>query len=729
MKYEWGNRVGKERALRKMLVAFFFILHTSYFILSAHAQQQNNGTTAPDCGGPSLTSTPTNAGTNFLLCFEENTDPYFHSIYSSSGYLGMYIASTGDTATVTITCNRYPAMHKVFVLAANQAISYNITDDTLREPLGAIDTMRDLWIVSDEATDERVVQVQSTSPIVCYGMDYKRWSADAFCALPEEYSGTEYRVMSYGSSSGGVDGGAASGEFAVAAFQDNTVVTIQPTALTPNGTTGGVSESFTLQQGECIQVQADTIGRGNPNAYLDLTGSIVRSNHPVAVYGGHVKTEIPDFWVRPADKYVDRDMLLEAMPPTSAWGYSFVLEPVGLDSTHAFGPDGDLMRVLSLDSSNVMLNGRPWVTLTAGQFADTLITGPTLVASVGPRSGPLLVAEMEHSSYAYAGNGDPFMAIVPPMEQTYNNYTFFLPPDTNFRYQSVIIAADTNCQSAVSIDGNPISVSEFTPVPGSANRRAFSIAEHGLPPGVHTVTTSSISQQAFTILGYGVGFANAYGYAAGQLLVPKRSIRIEPPPEAIGNVHSNAIDFHNTAYQPAYVDSAIFVPDNPKEAAFGIHPLETVWSDIGRMDIGASAEIHLVPDVPLTWPVSGTVKIYSHLPSYFLIEPAEMHFTLYPIAAADVEQTSTLALAVTAAPNPFSSFTTLNFSTPKSADITIILYDELGRIARRVASSEFAAGPHSVRIDRLGLANGVYTCAIRSEKWNLNARIPIVAGE
>ncbi len=707
-----------ERASLLFLLFASCILFNDCVILStAHAQQTNDP--APDslceCGGAAITTTPTNAGTNFLLCFEENTDPYYHSIYSADGYLGVYLASTGNIATVTITCNRYPTLNKVIALQADQSVSLDLTGDSLD----------DLWIVSDESVDERVVQVHSTSPIVCYGLDYKRWSADAFCALPLEYAGTDYRVMSYGCSDGEVDGGAASGEFAVAAFENNTVVTITPTVMTSKGSSGGISEIFNLQQGECVQFQADTVGQGNSHQNLDLTGSTISSNHPVAVYGGHVMTEVPNNWIRLPYVPATRDMLLEALPPTSAWGKSFVLAPVALDSAGDMNPDGDLMRVLSLDTATVTVNGQPWARLNPGQFQDSLITSPTLVSS----DKPLLVAEFAHSSYTYTGPGDPFLAIVPPMEQTYNTYTFFLPSDTNFSYQGVIVAADVSSQNNILIDGSLIPASKFRLVPGSAQGRSFSICELGLPQGVHTISSSSPPSEGFTIVGYGAGFANAYGYAAGQLLVPMRAIRIEYPPAETQKVHSNVLTFDNTAYQPAYVDSVAFTPDDPKNSGFGIHSSENVAIDIGRVDIGGSGTIHLVPTLPLIAPVSGTVSIYSHLPSYFSIEPARMHFTLYPDNSADVEEAFMLAPLATAAPNPFASFTMLNFSLPESGEITITVYDELGRVIRRVASSDFSAGPHSIRIERQGLPNGVYTCAITSEKLNFNTRIPIVACE
>ena len=85
-----------------LLLYFFILTFTFYFnynflIPKATAQQSRNPIpdTECQCGGGALTPTPTNAGTNFLLCFEENTDPYYQSVYSADGYLGIDCASMG----------------------------------------------------------------------------------------------------------------------------------------------------------------------------------------------------------------------------------------------------------------------------------------------------------------------------------------------------------------------------------------------------------------------------------------------------------------------------------------------------------------------------------------------------------------------------------------------------------------------------------------------------------
>ena len=115
MTHKLINRLEKRRASRKMhsvphslLLTSYFLILTSYFLLlnyylllpKATAQQSRNPIpdTECQCGGGALTPTPTNAGTNFLLCFEENTNPYYNPSDSADGYLGIYCASMGDLA-------------------------------------------------------------------------------------------------------------------------------------------------------------------------------------------------------------------------------------------------------------------------------------------------------------------------------------------------------------------------------------------------------------------------------------------------------------------------------------------------------------------------------------------------------------------------------------------------------------------------------------------------------
>src|ERR1700733_15159106 len=404
-------------------------------------------------------SAPTNIGTNFLLCFEQNYYTASYENIDDGGYLEIFVATLDYPATIIISCKHYPSLNKVFTLSAHSWDTIKITQDT---------AYQDLWIESDEIVDDRAVRVTSTQPIVCSGMNYTNQTADATMAQPESSSATDYRIMSYQNSTNyTVPGEFTPSQFAVASFGDNDTVTITPNAVTMGGHAAGVPFSIVLQSGECVQVQTDPTIIG-----LDLTGSMVSSTSQIAVYGGHARTEMPAGYTSVVQTNqgplynTSRDMIWEAMPPTSAWGQSFVLGSIDTDDGGGARAAGDNMRVLAKDNNTIVtVNGQGWVTLNANQFADSLIKGPTLVQS----SAPLLVGEYAHSATNNSSLGDPFLAIVPPVDQTNNNYTFLAYPDNLFQYNAVIIATDTNSQSNISYDGALIPASFYTPVPGSVN--------------------------------------------------------------------------------------------------------------------------------------------------------------------------------------------------------------------------------------------------------------------
>src|SRR5437868_9610438 len=109
-----------------------------------------------------------------------------------------------------------------------------------------------------------------------------------------------------------------------------------------------------------------------------------------------------------------------------------------------------------------------------------------------------------------------------------------------------------------------------------------------------------------------------------------------------------------------------------------------------------------------------------------MMEPSEMPVTLYPDASAGVAGATTTQLSATSYPNPFSLFTNIQFSLPQAGDVTLTLYDELGRVVRTIASGNFAAGPYSIRLERHTLRSGFYTCEIVSERLGIKERIAVV---
>ena len=59
-------------------------------------------------------------------------------------------------------------------------------------------------------------------------------------------------------------------------------------------------------------------------------------------------------------------------------------------------------------------------------------------------------------------------------------------------------------------------------------------------------------------------------------------------------------------------------------------------------------------------------------------------------------------------PNPFNPTTVVNAELPVASDMSIVVYDMLGREVARLADGRFEAGRHSFTFDGAGLASGIY---------------------
>jgi len=65
-------------------------------------------------------------------------------------------------------------------------------------------------------------------------------------------------------------------------------------------------------------------------------------------------------------------------------------------------------------------------------------------------------------------------------------------------------------------------------------------------------------------------------------------------------------------------------------------------------------------------------------------------------------------------PNPFNPVTTFRFAVPKTARVTVTLYDVAGRVVRTLADDTYEPGYHLLPLSADGLASGVYFCRMAS---------------
>ena len=408
--------------------------------------------------------------------------------------------------------------------------------------------------IQNERPAPQHFRVEADDDVTVYALNQARFTSDAMLVYPVAALGREYVVMAYNSDGGGLNFGSrpdgdTPSQFSVVATEDNTEITIVPRTqtFTTNSTfvipTTIATQRAVLQRGEAYLVQADTRLGGGTN---DLTGSRVYATKPVAVFGGHQRTTLP---VRLRNSLGSRDYLIEQLPPVETWGKSVFLVPHEQPSQQTF-IGTDLYRVMAgYNNTVVFLNGIPQDTLDAGEFLERQLTEPGWITA----SDQILVAQFKKSANTAGGGvigvgggggaelfGDPFMMIIPTVEQYDKSYRFINVriPDPSptvrgglvFTEHYITIVVPTSGVNAIFLDNAPIQPARFQPIVNSR----YSFANIPVSAGTHSARGDS----AFGLYVYSYGAANSYGYIGGgklRVIAPDRDApRIAVSEECFG---------------------------------------------------------------------------------------------------------------------------------------------------------------------------------------------------
>ena len=385
---------------------------------------------------------------------------------------------------------------------------------------GAIDFTN----MQTEKVAQQSVHIVSDDEVSVYSLNQGDLTSDAFMCLPTDALGDDYTVMAYTSDITTTDPfnqeitpSSTPSQFAVVATQDNTTITITPTAQTFLSAPGE-QQIVVLNRGQSYLVQPDP--RFDDRS--DLTGSLVRSNKPIAVFAGHQRCVLP---IEDKGTLGSRDCLVEQMNPIVTWGKSAFITPLAI-STNEFNVGDNLFRVVAaFDSTEVFVDDQFVARLQPGEFYEAPIrqahivetTRPTMVAMFKKTAGP---GQLGQARY-----GDPFVTLVPPFEQFMNTYRFVsiqaydwtiinnvpVPLSTIYDEQWLNVVIPERYVSSLRLDGAVVAES-FNPIGTSG----FSWAQIPMNDGVHEITADTI----FGIYVYGYGLANSYGYIGGMAFRP-----------------------------------------------------------------------------------------------------------------------------------------------------------------------------------------------------------------
>lgn len=427
--------------------------------------------------------------------------------------------------------------------------------------LVALPRQTDLGETNDVVTRKGVL-VRSGAPISVQGLSHVRYTTDGFAAIHTDALGTEYLVGSFAN----VQTGAADlngTQFAIVATADNTQVRITP-RVNVHGHPAGVPYVITLQTGETYQL------RGTEDAPMDLTGTLIESDRPIAVFGGHQCANVPtnDQWFC--------DYLVEQLLPTKTWGRAFLTAPLATRN-------GDTFRVLAgTDSTTVTVGGDLVATLNRGEHHQlTLKTGAVIVASA-----PVSVMQYANSSdFDGVTDADPFMIVVPQVQMFNTDHVVCTAP-IDFAANYVNIIAPNAAIGSLTLDGAVVPAAAFTAIGGTL----FSYAQRPVSVGVHTISSPSPVGVAI----YGWAEYDSYGYpgclAFGDTTPPTLSCPVTNVNLTLGNVAGAAPcvaivpDFRT---QATYSDNCGLSPNafprqDPEPGTIvgpGVHPIRISITD------------------------------------------------------------------------------------------------------------------------------------------------------
>ena len=258
---------------------------------------------------------------------------------------------------------------------------------------------------------------------------------------------------------------------------------------------------------------------------FDVTGTMVTSDKPIAVFAGANVAEVPDGNAEAPNPLVQEQL------PVEQWGTNV------LAISFAGRTNGDTYRVLAAyDDTLVTITGKVVTVvnnlvfphtvtttnetvstnLAAGAFCDIILDGPAQFQA----TKPIQVAQFANGTlfdHAFDPNdpnteGDPCEILLPSTSHYLNSYTVFTPAndgvtgDFDENYLNLIIS-----QSALTntlVDGSLVVATNYMAIGTSGYYGAQLTMTNN---GTHTV----ISSQPVGLEVYGWGAADAYGYFGG----------------------------------------------------------------------------------------------------------------------------------------------------------------------------------------------------------------------
>jgi len=400
----------------------------------------------------------------------------------------------------------------VFDLPRRDVDGDNVTD--------GVDDGPQTWLSS------RAFRITSDAPVVVYQFNPidQQFSNDASLLLPTHSLGVEHHVLIYGPNVPFEDMGPFEMDspmnrtyVTVVGAHENTEVTVTPTfdiaagegvdEVEPGlGIVRNTSRTFTIGPYDVLNLETPLLPFGDFQD-PDLTGTLVTSTEPVAVFTG-TDLSVVTSGVN-SDSPCCAEHLEEQVLPTRAMRNNFVVSHSAQRSTTV--PEHDVYRIMAGSAGATVTTSLPApddsFTLGAGEFHQLISdTGFTVQSTAAIHVAQYLVAGEDLPS---GTTGDSSMIYVMPAEQRRPDYTFTTGEGFTTNYVVVSMVDGTHAE----LDGVELSAAGCVgpASDGVLLGEAYVSWTCAIADGVHKV----LADANVAIYVYGYYSAGSYAYPGG----------------------------------------------------------------------------------------------------------------------------------------------------------------------------------------------------------------------
>ena len=347
-----------------------------------------------------------------------------------------------------------------------------------------------------------IVKASKDQKLIVYGANEAQYSTDTFLALPplRAESGDLKYICAMATpwlSSDSMIG--------IVSFENNTVLSITPSQTTTIGsalTTAGSTTQITLQKYDSFLIRQSG----------DLTGTTVISNKPISFITGHHCTNVPP-------NIGACDHLIEQLPPIKNWGNRFVTVPLKIRLAYdrfkvVAGEDATTVQIVCTRDENPGLSTS--FTLQEGEFRDVDIPSTDYCWIEGDNR--IILLQFSVGQGVDDVLSDPFMAMIPPVNQYSNEYTLTTVPDgvqTYTHFMNLYIPKNFFQLSEIFLNGQSLEELNlnFVAIQRLGVTEVYG-AQVNISGGVQVLRHASKLARIGVIV-YGFGNFNSYGYPGG----------------------------------------------------------------------------------------------------------------------------------------------------------------------------------------------------------------------